>query len=730
MSSITVNKRLSPSTHLKVRGARGVMIFLCFLSFFPFANSAHAGLILQHPTYTGLNSGLVGYWSFDGKDMANITAYDRSGQNNNGTLTGGPTRAKGKLGQALSFDGTDDYVLTSNLGPTGNPAVSVSEWVKTTSTSEIDFFSYGSDAAIGVPEYFRLGLNINATDYIGTRTGNGVRTFVATGIRDGNWHHIVVSKAANDTLTNLKVYMDGVLLTTTGDDNNPTGVWNIGGGSPQIPISIGHNPNGGGAWSGSIDEVRIYNRALTPDEIKRLYKIGATLKINTSINNDSLQKGLVGYWSFDGKDMAGLTAYDRSGSNPAKNGTLTGTNGPPVRIAGKLGQGLSFDGVDDRVNAGNAFTTTTNLTHSLWVKLLNTPSQLLTIMQNGDVNIALNGYGIAISNGACGAGTEINVYLSGVSCDAVSSTTNLPINEWHLITLTRDTTTWRLYLDGQLKHTGTQNPNTPDGVLYWGRVGGVGYSIDDVRIYNRALSPDEIKRLYRIGGTLHVNTSINNDSLQKGLVGYWSFDGKDVAGIPSTALSPGTVYDRSGQGNNGKYYNATGTQPVAGKIGQALNFNGIDSFAALGTGASLDIDNNITLSAWIKTADNISHYVLANRTGEQGYALLIYNGIASLQTGATNWSGLPGTSNVQDGRWHHLLGTYDTNIGGKIYVDGVLEGSSSVTGQLTTAAGIQTYIGNGLGVANPFFNGSIDDVRVYNRALTGDEIKRLYNLGR
>ena len=69
MSSITVNKRLSPSTHLKVRGARGVMIFLCFLSFFPFANSAHAGLILNHPTYTGLSSGLVGYWSFDGKDM-------------------------------------------------------------------------------------------------------------------------------------------------------------------------------------------------------------------------------------------------------------------------------------------------------------------------------------------------------------------------------------------------------------------------------------------------------------------------------------------------------------------------------------------------------------------------------------------------------------------------------------------------------------------------------------
>src|SRR3989344_5969120 len=49
-------------------------------------NDAHAGTILQRPLYIGLNQGLVGFWSFDAPDMAGVTAYDRSGQNNTGTL--------------------------------------------------------------------------------------------------------------------------------------------------------------------------------------------------------------------------------------------------------------------------------------------------------------------------------------------------------------------------------------------------------------------------------------------------------------------------------------------------------------------------------------------------------------------------------------------------------------------------------------------------------------------
>ena len=74
------------------------------LSFF-LATDTHAAVIIQRPLYIGLTNGLVGSWSFDGPDMAGVTAYDRSGNANNGTLTNGPVRAVGRIGQALGFDG-------------------------------------------------------------------------------------------------------------------------------------------------------------------------------------------------------------------------------------------------------------------------------------------------------------------------------------------------------------------------------------------------------------------------------------------------------------------------------------------------------------------------------------------------------------------------------------------------------------------------------------------------
>src|SRR3990167_11541412 len=91
-----------------------ILIFAFWI--LPF-NAAEAALIIQAPKYIGLTNGLVGYWSFDGKDMAGVTAYDRSGNNNNGTLTNGPTRAIGKIGQGLSFDGVGDSVAI------GTPAI-------------------------------------------------------------------------------------------------------------------------------------------------------------------------------------------------------------------------------------------------------------------------------------------------------------------------------------------------------------------------------------------------------------------------------------------------------------------------------------------------------------------------------------------------------------------------------------------------------------------------------
>jgi hypothetical protein len=83
-----------------------VLWFLCFVLFG--AGVAHAGAIINKaPASLGLISGLVGYWSFDGSDMAGLTAFDRSGQGNDGTLVNDPiTKVIGRIGQALKFEGS------------------------------------------------------------------------------------------------------------------------------------------------------------------------------------------------------------------------------------------------------------------------------------------------------------------------------------------------------------------------------------------------------------------------------------------------------------------------------------------------------------------------------------------------------------------------------------------------------------------------------------------------
>jgi hypothetical protein len=116
-------------------------------------------------------------------------------------------------------------------------------------------------------------------------------------------------------------------------------------------------------------------------------------------------------------------------------------------------------------------------------------------------------------------------------------------------------------------------------------------NLDDVRLYNRALSDAEIKQVYNLGQATQNTSSVNlqhGSSLASGLVGLWTFDGPDVTD---------KIYDRSGQGNNGYFIGgSTSSAKTIGKLGQALTFdgsNGVD----MGTHASLNIPGDLTISA-------------------------------------------------------------------------------------------------------------------------------------
>jgi Concanavalin A-like lectin/glucanases superfamily len=445
---------------------------------------AHAGAVISRPLYLGLEQGLVGYWSFEGKTISGTRVFDASGNGNYGTMTNGPTLVNGKLGQALQFDGSDDSVLIgdSTSLDTLTTNFTLSAWIKRSGSFNNDLiYQSGTQTNYWALE-FQPSLGNSLTFFERSIDDDAANTPVV----DSEWHHIAVVKNG-DSGNNLVFYLDGKFDGTgsAGSVSTPSGTKRIGGWSE------GGNSH---VFGGNIDDLRLYNRALNADEIKRLYKIGATAKLGIAANNDSLQKGLVGWWTFDGKDISGVQAYDRSGNG--NRGTMT--NGPRL-VSGKLGQGMGFDGVNDYVDIGTGPNLANkSFTIAAWIK-----RQVI----NGTED-AIFGQGSGSQNNALIIEfRESNVFTCAFFSNDLDTVAAYTDKDWHhwICVYDADTNQRRILRDGvqvasdisAADYGGSGNTSIGDRIVAGTQpFGGL---IDDFRIYNRALSPDEIKRLYNMG---------------------------------------------------------------------------------------------------------------------------------------------------------------------------------------------------------------------------------------
>ncbi|HVV39360.1 MAG TPA: LamG-like jellyroll fold domain-containing protein, partial [Candidatus Paceibacterota bacterium] len=264
---------------------------------------------------------------------------------------------------------------------------------------------------------------------------------------------------------------------------------------------------------------------------------------------------------------------------------------------------------------------------------------------------------------------------------------------------------------------------------YWQALAG---SLDDVRVYNRVLSATEVRQLYQLGGdkVASAATLQNGTTLGSGLVGYWSFNGADVTD---------KVYDRAGT-NHGYLYNAaTSSAKVQGKLGQGLNFDGAAAYVDLGD--VQDQAGSFSLAAWVKRTGNSNgqagtiigkemssnhQFFLEVQDSDASNANKIRFAIWDVDT--TQYS----ATTLQNNKWYHIVATYDDTTKAKtIYINGVSD--SVVTGSGSPVANSDTLkIGYSQGTsnANNYFNGSIDEVRLYNRALSAGEVLQLYQLGK
>lgn len=465
--------------------------------------------------------------------------------------------------------------------------------------------------------------------------------------------------------------------------------------------------------------------------------------------------GLVGYWSFN--EGTGTQATDFSGNG--NTGLFPGGAADPSWTTGKRGKALRFDGASNYATIhGVANDVQTGAaSFALWFK----PDIDITasavsgatlvsvsdLTSDNDLRLRFEQVGSADP----GALDWLTIHNEGATVELASTNRSWKAGIWYHVvgTISADGSNTKLYINGALDNQDTgltvRDNDSPSAEAYIGRLDngtepfpGV---IDEVRIYNRELGAAEITKLYNSGAVkLNTNSAALDDgsSLERGLVGLWTFDGADV--------TSNLIVDRSAQGNNGGFFGgATSSATTIGKLGQALKFNGTTNYVSLGAPASLDVPA-CTIAMWVKTTnDNDEAIFSAGGEGQTGFNVELGPSeptltdelitVFSLTTGLNIGYTTSNRSELFDGAWHHVVVTAD-DTQTKIYLDGASKtmsvGGGTDSGDClqqntwtTVRIGGQRYFGSDLN----FFNGSIDDVRFYNRALTAAEVKQLYQLG-
>jgi len=210
---------------------------------------------------------------------------------------------------------------------------------------------------------------------------------------------------------------------------------------------------------------------------------------------------------------------------------------------------------------------------------------------------------------------------------------------------------------------------------------------------------------------------------EKGLVAYWPMD-----------EGTGTItYDASGDGNNGTLTNEPLWQSGSGcKIGSCLSFNPASSqYVNVNDSNSLNV-SNITMTAWIYLTSYscpADRGIIVNKEGQYEWGIRCNAGNLDAAI-SPNWAWYGTTQVVPLNGWHFVVVTWDGS-NQNYYIDGQLLQTYSLTnkGNITSGTGcLRIGARNGCGSATSFFNGLIDDVRIYNRALSASEIADLYNL--
>ena len=704
-----------------------------------------------------LNPGTLINYTADISPYWNSTAgYDKSG--------------------AYVFDGVNDYINTTALlgpAPVNNFAFSV--WINQSflNVSGLTILQHGQKYSGGTAtSYIGLSIAGGMISFISRPTNFGAQKIINanTNITAGTWNH-VVGVVDNQGIMNL--YLNGMATGT------PTAV-SVLSGHNQFTLGAEASDTGSTTayetfFNGVIDQVQIFNRSLSANEVLNMYNgsinnsnyngkysnqgsfdsgffynsTSQLWRINLSVADTSSNRNglvnqdntinlsdlnLVSYWALDGNSL------DSTGRN---NGTAAAGNIGTNNASGISSSALFFDGNDDRIviadsnslTFGNG-TNDGNFSISMWINAKSF-STLNWLISKRD---AANEWQFVLSGGKL-----ILQLFSGGGANYISRSYNTALNsnQWYYVTTTYNgsgsAAGINIYVNGvRLDDTSTSSgvyvamSNTVAPVYIAPLTNGYYFNgtMDEILIYNKTLSVLEIQQLYKSGLSQKANTNISIQTRislnltynvsDSGLVSFWNFNNDNTT----------RASDLMGR-NNGTYANHASTNVASGVIGNGSSFDGTDDYIS-GTLSTSNSSMPFTVMAWVNVRKLSGGFQVPFRWGTETTGNIIDIAIGGpTGTGQTlscdRWNGasIPYVVGINLNEWNHIACIYN---GSAIleYVNGVYKGNWSGTLNISSSS----YSIGGRSGASPLnFNGTVDEVRVYNRSLSGSEVLDIYNHG-
>lgn len=430
-----------------------------------------------------------------------------------------------------------------------------------------------------------------------------------------------------------------------------------------------------------------------------LFLMGITLYSQAQIPT----AGLVAYYPFNGN------ANDGSGNN--YNGTVNGASLTNDRF-GNPNSAYSFDGINDNITLNSTLSLTNIQSKSVWVYLNSSNPNQNIIVEGGAIQWMEV---VDIDNDKK---PEIRYGFESTLGNYIESNLELDTLQWYNLILTSDASNvMKLYINGVLDSQLSGTPQTIGNINIGSGVSSYFFNgkIDDIRIYNRTITPAEVTQIYSFSGC--------NADISTGLVAQYDFTGN--ANDQSTNANNGTisgaslVADRFGNSNSAYYYDGINNYieipNISAYNNQLYTISYWTKFSTASTSGSGGFNVNPALISKLAPSASVTYdnWVFYEGNGTPGFAY-----------GTAGYGGSAALFN--DNNWHNIVCSVN-NDSVRFYYDGV-QTDKVAKGPNLIFNTQPIRIGRSMATYWKAFNGIIDDIRIYNIPLTACDIDSLYNM--